>query len=167
MRLLEAAGLAVNALTMPSREHEDTQDASSTMKKRKETFTAATTQYFELLSSIDVGVRRQIIALEEAGIIPAEMVSKSSQPSQSTTSSTTTSRQSRGVVTGGGLGSLDVGWLNSRNDWVGKEKEAALWEEAAALMDQLRSEQGSFSESTGHARARQANPDGDIAMEGL
>ena len=41
----------------------------------------------------------------------------------------------KGAITGGGLGSLDVGWLNSRNDNVGKEMEAELWEDAQLLVE--------------------------------
>ena len=44
------------------------------------------------------------------------------------------------AITGGGLGSLDVGWLNSRNDNVGKEMEAELWEQAQQLLQKLEGE---------------------------
>ena len=35
----------------------------------------------------------------------------------------------------GGLGNLDVGWLNSRNDNVGKEMEADLWAKAREMVE--------------------------------
>lgn len=38
---------------------------------------------------------------------------------------------------GGGLGALDVGWLNSRNDNVGKEMEAELWGKAKKFVTNL------------------------------
>ena len=38
---------------------------------------------------------------------------------------------------GGGLGNLDVGWLNSRNDKVGKEMELALWASARGLVETM------------------------------
>jgi len=41
----------------------------------------------------------------------------------------------KGTIVAGGLGNLDVGWLNSRNDHVGKEKEAELWEEAQTFVE--------------------------------
>ena len=44
---------------------------------------------------------------------------------------------SKGAIIGGGLGNLDIGWLNSRNDNVGKEKEAELWEEAYRIVQRL------------------------------
>lgn len=48
----------------------------------------------------------------------------------------------KGATTGGGLGSLDVGWLNSRNDNVGKGMEAELWEEARQLIDSAEARRG-------------------------
>lgn len=121
------------------------EERSSLIEDRKENFTVATSRYFALLSSIDVGLRRQINALEELEIIPAESMSKEAQPAQTSSaiSNAVTGlpvikqvSNSKASVTGGGLGSLDVGWLNSRNDKVGKEKEASLWEDAAAFVEQ-------------------------------
>ena len=91
-------------------------------------------QYFALLASIDVGLRRQISALEDAEIIPSETAYKESQASQIGLTIAGQKQASKGAVTGGGLGSLDVGWLNSRNDRVGKEKEAELWDSAVAFL---------------------------------
>ena len=117
--------------------------------QRKEAFTAATSQYFSLLSSLDVRLRRQIYALEEAQILPKEASGKESHNSQASslgipgmgsTPNIPLSKQaggSKGAITGGGLGHLDIGWLNSRNDNVGKEKEAELWEEAYRIVQRL------------------------------
>ena len=38
---------------------------------------------------------------------------------------------------GVGPGNIDVGWLNSRNNKVGKEMEAELWTEAKAFVETL------------------------------
>ena len=168
-RLLEAAGSAVKALTVPSKEPDGMSETPSDMRERKEAFTAATSQYFQLLSSIDVGVRRQILALEEAGIIPAEAVSKSSQLSQSTSSFMTDSgpiSASKVVIKGGGLGSLDIGWLNSRNDRVGREKEASLWEEAVVYAEKLLDERKASHHDSGRSTAPPVDSNGDLAMDG-
>lgn len=134
--------------TAPSDSEEATQRPPS-IEEQKESFTAATSQYFTLLSSIDVRLRRQIYALEEADIIPAEAASKDSQSSAAVPSAfaalgnmptAPVSKQvggSKSAITGGGLGSLDVGWLNSRNDNVGKEMQAELWEEAQQYVEKL------------------------------
>ena len=55
----------------------------------------------------------------------------------------------RSVITGGGLGSLDVGWLNSRNDYIGKGMEAGLWEEAQKFVEKLKKEQESSKKPAG------------------
>ena len=108
---------------------------------------ATTSQYFTLLSSVEVNLRRQIYALEEADILPAEAVTKESptclavpSAAQANLSNATSSRTvggNKGLITGGGLGNLDIGWLNSRNDGVGKEMESESWEEAGEFVNKL------------------------------
>ena len=51
-------------------------------------------------------------ALEEASILASESSSSASRA---------------GDAGGAGSGAMDVSWLNSRNDTVGKDKEAELW----------------------------------------
>lgn len=131
MKLLQSASLAVKALASPKAESAEALDQSPSLERQKESFTAAASQYFTLLSSIDARLRRQISALEEAEIIPAEVTTRESQSSLLVPGTNTD------AITGGGLGSLDVGWLNSRNDHVGKEKEAELWEEAQKMVEKL------------------------------
>ena len=96
---------------------------------------------------MDVNLRRQIYALEEAEILPAEAVTKETPTSLAVPSAAQSNAQSasllrtgggnKGGITGGGLGYLDVGWLNSRNDNVGKEMTAELWEEAERFVSKL------------------------------
>lgn len=40
------------------------------------------------------------------------------------------------------MGVLDVGWLNSRNDSVGKEMEAELWKELEGLVEGVEKKMG-------------------------
>ena len=108
---------------------------------------AATSQYFTLLSSVDVNLRRQIFALEVAEILPAEALTQESPTSlavplaaQANSPNSTLSRTvggNKGVITAGGLGILDVRWLNSRNDNVGKEMDSDLWGEAGNFVHKL------------------------------
>jgi len=122
----------------------------------KEAFTKHATAYFHHLQSIMARLRRQAYALEEAGIIAAEA------PTLSTTSTTeqpqrAVAGQGAGVrrapmgpasgtrqpieeverITNGGLGNLDVGYLNSRGNRVGTEKEAELVAEARKMLEEL------------------------------
>lgn len=126
------------------------------IEQQKESFRAATAQYFSLLSSLGVRLQRQIKALGEAQIIPKEATSTATLrdkpaalaapslgPNIGTIPNTQLSKQSgglKGSITGGGLGGLDIGWLNSRNDNVGKAKEAELWEEALRSVQRLEEE---------------------------
>lgn len=120
------------------------------LEQRKDTFTTATAQYFSLLSSIDIRLRRQIYALEEAEIISTEAPAKESHLNQSVsaafaafggglsgTPSLQTATEKNSTSTAGGLGNLDVGWLNSRNDNVGKDLEAELWAKAQDVVSSL------------------------------
>ncbi|KAL6715695.1 hypothetical protein ACLMJK_006656 [Lecanora helva] len=145
VNLLRSAGLAVKTLTrsLNAPNGDLSMGPFTSVDEQKESFASATSAYFATLSAIDVRLRRQIHALEEAKILPAEASAKDIQTARSTFSGdaaqgTLNAQPSRsaakGMITGGGLGSLDVGWLNSRNDYVGKEKEAELWEEAQTLV---------------------------------
>ncbi|CAF9941161.1 hypothetical protein IMSHALPRED_002455 [Imshaugia aleurites] len=148
-KLLQSAGLAVKALTKPTVDPsaEGLPSQPVPIEQQRESFTAATSQYFALLSSVDVNLRRQIYALEEANILPAEAVTKEpltnlavSSAAQANILNAMPSRMAggnRGVITGGGIGNLDVGWLNSRNDNVGKEMEAELWEAAEKFIAKI------------------------------
>lgn len=127
---------------------DETTSQLPSIEQQKENFKNAASQYFSLLSSIDVRLRRQVYALEEADIIQAEAVKEQQTslavPSSFTSlgatqnsSSTKQPRLNKNVQLGGGLGALDVGWLNSRNDNVGKEMEAKLWAEAEDFVNLL------------------------------
>ena len=93
-------------------------------------------------------------ALEEANIIAAEIHTlSSSAPSRQQQPNGGTGRGAPATaslaeperITNGGLGNLDVGWLNSRGNKVGVEKEAELMKEARELAEQvLREAQGAM-----------------------
>jgi hypothetical protein len=118
--MLRAAGEAVQALANHPSEKDGPPQSD---EDARAAFTTATSRYFSLLSSVDVNVRRQIWALEEANIIASGSSEKENQ----------TGKEKAGTDMNS-LGSLDVGWLNSRNDKVGKEMEAELWGKASSLM---------------------------------
>lgn len=132
-KLLESAGLAIQALTnaVPP----GSSSSEDALEAHRRIFKEASSRYFALLSSIDVRLRRQVYALEEATII---------QPD---------SGESTGGQTTGGGNHLDTSWLNSRKDTVGKDKEAELWANASKFVTQLQSKDQSdtvvFQSATG------------------
>jgi hypothetical protein len=125
--MLQAAGEAIQALANHSPEKDGPPRSD---EDARAAFTNATSRYFSLLSSVDVNLRRQIWALEEANIVAPGSAEKDNQAGKEKMTTDVTI-----------LGSLDVGWLNSRNDNVGKEMEAELWEKASSLVA-LRKQEG-------------------------
>jgi len=128
---------------------------TTSIEQQKQRFTVATTEYFALVSSVDIGLRQQIHALEENKIIPSEATSKESQGGTDTSVTSTgasaatgiPSSASRSAMIGGGLGNLDIGWLNSRNDNVDKEMEAELWKKASTFLAGLEENKTTSTES--------------------
>lgn len=78
-------------------------------------------------------LRRQVYALEEASVLAPE---PSSRTGDATGSSGGTGAGSA-AGSGAAANPLDVSWLNSRKDTVGKDKEAELWASARQFMEQL------------------------------
>lgn len=126
-KLIHSAGLAVQALTN-ARSNDSpsaTATADTSLDSHKSRFKEATSQYFALLSSIDVRLRRQVYALEEASVLAPDSASRTGEG---------------GAAGGGGAGAanpLDISWLNSRKDTVGKDKEAELWAAAKGFVEQI------------------------------
>ncbi|KAK8168615.1 mediator complex protein-domain-containing protein [Phyllosticta citrichinensis] len=130
-KLLTAAGSAVSALTNreipPPPSSSSTDPSSSTsdspLEARKAAFSAHTKTYFSLVRTIQDNLMREIGALEDAGVIPAkaEKVEGGSGAG--------------GEVKNGGLGELDVGWLNARTRDVGVVKGAELVAEARKRLE--------------------------------
>lgn len=78
-------------------------------------------------------LRRQVYALEEASVLGPETNSR--------TGDATGTGAGGGAGTSAGSGAaanpLDISWLNSRKDTVGKDKEAELWASARQFVEQL------------------------------
>ena len=141
--MLKSAGSAIKALVpiSPTASGEDFSDMTPTIDQQKEYFSKATTDYFGRLYSLDVGLRIQIRALEEARIISAEAAKREQATSGDGNSEAVAApfATKSSLVTGGGLGNLDVGWLNSRNDHVGKQMESDVWRQASEFLAELES----------------------------
>ncbi|OOF97368.1 hypothetical protein ASPCADRAFT_143782 [Aspergillus carbonarius ITEM 5010] len=121
-KLIHSAGLAIQALTN-ARSGESPVDSS--LESHQARFKEATSQYFALLSSIDVRLRRQVYALEEVSILAPETASRAGD------------LPGAGGGTAGASNPLDVSWLNSRKDTVGKDKEAELWAAAREFVERI------------------------------
>ncbi|KAJ5179121.1 hypothetical protein N7492_002331 [Penicillium capsulatum] len=126
-KLIHSAGLAVQALTNTKPES-GPDSAGDSLESHKAQFREATSRYFALLSSIDVRLRRQVYALEEASLLKPESMSQTGDA---------TGTGGVGTVASTAANPLDISWLNSRKDTVGKDKEAELWAAARQYVEQL------------------------------
>lgn len=137
-KLIESAGLAIQALTNARSGDTDASapsPAATSLDTHKKRFQEATSQYFALLSSIDVRLRRQVYALEEAAILAPDSASRTNDVPGAT-----------GGAAAAPASSLDISWLNSRKDTVGKDKEAELWAAAREFVERNAKRPGDGSE---------------------
>jgi len=147
-KLIHSAGLAIQALTNAKPSSPSSKVPDGSLESHKTQFKDATQQYFALLSSIDVRLRRQVYALEEASVLPPERTGDAA-----------------GAAAAGGTGAaaasnpLDVSWLNSRKDTVGKDKEAELWSAARAFVEQL------DQSPSGQKDSSKSNDDSDMHVD--
>ncbi|CZT23288.1 uncharacterized protein RCC_08999 [Ramularia collo-cygni] len=114
--LLTSASHAVGALTTSTA----SESMPDTAEGQREAFVAAAQEFLHGLQGVAARLRRQAVALEEAGIITPDAL-----------------REEGVSVRNGGLGGFDVGWLNSRGDKVGRDKEGELVAEARDLLKEV------------------------------
>jgi len=151
--MLSAVGQAINALTNRplnatsdddnDTNMEDTREPA-TLEARKEAFQRHTNDFYDNIHAVTARLRRQAYALEEAGIITPEAATISSitvkaakpppvQPGRAPQQI----EQQPERITNGGLGKQDIGWLNSRGNRVGADKEKELVEDARKLLQEV------------------------------
>ncbi|CAG7917892.1 unnamed protein product [Penicillium olsonii] len=127
-RLIHSAGLAIQALTN-TKPDPSSPAPDGSLDSHKARFKEATSQYFALLSSIDVRLRRQVYALEEASLLA---------PETSRAGDTKGTRNDKSAAaSNSAYNPLEISRLNNRKDTVGKDKEAELWAAARSFVEQL------------------------------
>lgn len=126
VQLVGHAATALGALTTPGAAAQGAAGPAMDPPAQKEAFRSATDAFLTTLHGVDVGMKRQVLALEEAGIV---RLSSSQKDPGSTAKS---SLRPNGV---GLVGHLDVGWLNSRGTQVERDMEAELWSEAREFLE--------------------------------
>jgi len=125
------------------------QPPSTPQPAQLETFKTHMNGLLETLHEVDVHMKRQILGLEEAGIIrlqraaadPATASAPASQAPASQSSGAAPPRPETAVRASlepngvGSIGALDVGWLNSRNSKVERDMEAELWGKMKSFLE--------------------------------
>ncbi|KAI5458518.1 mediator complex, subunit Med11 [Mariannaea sp. PMI_226] len=130
VQLMSHTSTALNSLTLPTNPTSDSsiEGAAPSLDapSQKEAFRTSTDSFLTTLHTIDVKIKRQIMALEEAGI-----VNLSNPQRQDPNGPSKPSLKPNGV---GAVGNLDVGWLNSRGTRVERDMEAELWSKAKDIL---------------------------------
>lgn len=149
--MLRSAGLAINTLTgrASSPNHGDDTEmvdsATLSLESSKQAFETHVTEYYTKLQAVVARLRRQAYALEEAGIISAEAAALTSSSAAAGRNDATSQRAGSpgaastetGRITNGGLGNLDIGWLNSRGNKVAAQKENEIMVEVKELLQDM------------------------------
>ncbi|KAF9773273.1 hypothetical protein IL306_008970 [Fusarium sp. DS 682] len=133
-QLMKHTATALNALTIPKPSDTDqNMDPSAEPAKpsldppaQKDAFAYATDQFFRGLHTVDVKIKRQIMALEEANI-----VSLAPPPRLNKTGPIIPQPKPNGI---GAVGNIGAGWLNSRGTRVERDMEAELWGKAKEIL---------------------------------
>ncbi|KAG9231082.1 mediator complex, subunit Med11, partial [Amylocarpus encephaloides] len=129
-QLLESVGLALKTLS-------NTQSSLQT-SERQEAFQSSSNTFLKTLQSVDIGLKRQIWGLEEAAIIPADKAKVKTKPSEEQEvrqmGGNRATASSEPLLVEGGMGQLDIGWLNSRSGRVERDMEAELWAKAREFL---------------------------------
>ncbi|OCK81497.1 hypothetical protein K432DRAFT_381294 [Lepidopterella palustris CBS 459.81] len=147
--ILRAAGTAISALTnapLPS-------SSVPPLQQHKQIFQSNTDTFFTLVTQISSSLHAQALALETAGIIPANanktaareltaadiarVTGSSGVDLAAVETSGFGTRDSEATVRNGGFGDLDVGWLNARAGDVGRGMEAEVLARVRKLLEEM------------------------------
>jgi hypothetical protein len=128
VQLMEHTATSLNALTTSL----DTAASGSPKPSvepaaQKEAYRTATDSFLTTLHSIDVRMKRHVLALEEAGVVDLTPKKKTDINERAPPS-----LKPDGV---GSVGGMDVGWLNSRSSKVERDMERELWEKARHFLE--------------------------------
>lgn len=140
LQLVQTAGQTLKILTAS----QEVEKPLSPQEKRI-AFEDASNSYLKTLQSVDVRLRRQILGLEEADIIPADKAK--SKKEKVVVEAVDTRRlaipgnmagnKADDAIAEGGMGNLDIGYLNSRSGRVGRDMEAELWAKSRKFLEDL------------------------------
>ncbi|KAI2643400.1 mediator complex, subunit Med11 [Xylaria nigripes] len=137
--LLRSTGQAIQCLG--KRKLQDGENVTMDDGDPVQQFKESMDEFMKTLRTVNVGMKRQIWGLEEAGIISLDKREPNTREEGGEVR-ISTARNTRLEPDGNGkIGGLDVGWLNSRSNKVEKDMEADLWQEAEDFMRQLLSHQ--------------------------
>lgn len=112
-QLIRSAGEALKTLTALN------QDTAS---NRRDAYTDAANTYFKKLEEVDLSSKQQLKTLKDANVIPRHPNKKD------TNGPAMPAGDDRADV-------MDIGWLNTRSQKVGRDMEAEIWEKARLFLE--------------------------------
>ncbi|KAI5924415.1 mediator complex, subunit Med11 [Camillea tinctor] len=125
----DAAMIEENQSSLVSRQSKDTKESD---------FRESMDEFLQTLRAVNVGMKRQIWGLEEAGIISLSKKDTQSLREENGEVQAVNARVGPiGPDGNGKIGGMDVGWLNSRSNKVERDMEADMWYEAESIMQRL------------------------------
>ncbi|KAJ8121088.1 hypothetical protein O1611_g10193 [Lasiodiplodia mahajangana] len=102
-----------------------------------EQFKESMDDFMRTLRHVNVGIKRQIWGLEEAGIISLSKKELATREEGGEVQASHARNRLLEPDGNGKIGGLDVGWLNSRSNQVEKDMEADLWQEAEDILQRI------------------------------
>lgn len=144
-------------------EQQETQSQSQPQPSAAEQtrqFEDAMNKFLSTLHSVDARLKRQILGLDEAGIISLpsnkdaaakENKAKDGEDGGAGPAAALGPKPALEPDGVGKVGDLDVGWLNSRSNQVEREMEAELWTKARRHLETLSGGAGAAGDQDGDA----------------
>ncbi|KAI1123010.1 mediator complex, subunit Med11 [Nemania abortiva] len=128
--LLRYTGQAIQCLGKPD------EGVSMTDTDPIEQYKQSMEGFMRTLRNVNVGIKRQIWGLEEAGIISLSKKELATREEGGEVQASN-ARNKLEPDGSGKIGGLDVGWLNSRSSQVERDMEADLWQEVEDILQRL------------------------------
>ncbi|KAI0016023.1 mediator complex, subunit Med11 [Xylariomycetidae sp. FL0641] len=129
--LLRSTAQAVESIGKKDKQDKQDEDTAMTDTNQAQVFNDSMNDFLRTLRKVNVGMKRQIWGLEEAGIIsPGKKDIQNIKEEGGEVQASGTRIGTLEPDGTGKIGGLDVGWLNSRSNKVERDMEAHLWDES-------------------------------------
>ncbi|KAF5496483.1 hypothetical protein CGCF413_v008844 [Colletotrichum fructicola] len=129
VQLMNHTSSAMSALSNKPQSSSSNTTSTVSPEDQKQLFKDSMDSLLSTLHTVDVHMKRQIMGLEEAGIIKLRNDASKERQVVMNEDAKIVARPSLEPNGVGTIGNLDVGWLNSRNNKVERDMEAELQEE--------------------------------------
>lgn len=142
VQLVNHTSSAMSALSNKPQESASSDAPSSVSPEdQKKLFKSSMDSLLSTLHTVDVHMKRQIMGLEEAGVIKLRNDASKERQVVMNEDAKIVARPSLEPNGVGTIGNLDVGWLNSRNNKVERDMEAELWAKMRAFLEKYHAEE--------------------------